>query len=478
MRKHIQLTFVSTLLITLMLAASGRAQQPYPSPVAQPTPRPALQPTLRSELPRLPPSSNSTTTRPPATDIAPFNPSVFPLEIGRHGILVETLDGRTLIEQSANEGFNPASAMKLVTALAALRSFGPQHRFSTAVWTTGIFDAASGTITGDLIVSGLDPAFTYAHAVTIAGELNRLGIRTVTGDLIVAQRFTMNYDWSAQRSGEIFYDTLDATRRPAAATRAWNETRRLTSDAAQYSPLASQIAQTTQTVVPSVAVMGAVYVSNVPAGARVLVTHRSSRLTEILKVLLSYSNNFMAERLGDSLGGTAGLQLLLTRTLGLNPTAIRVASTSGLGVNRLTPRQMMRAYRALVEELARHDLTVADVMPVAGVDPGTLERRFTSLAARGSVIAKTGTLGRTDGGVSALVGQMRAQNGETLYFVIFNQRGNVARFRSAQNEFISGLQAMRGGPASFVYTPQTFALRLSATELNSTQSARPDEYEP
>lgn len=478
MRKQIQLTFVSTLLITLMLAASGRAQQSYPLPVAQPTPRPTLQPTLRNELPRLPPSSTSTPPRTLATDIAPFNPSAFPLAAGRHGVLVETLDGRTLIEQSVNEGFNPASAMKLVTALAALRSFGPNHRFSTAIWTTGTFDAATGTITGDLIVSGLDPAFTYAHAVTVAGELNRLGIRTVTGDLIVAQRFTMNYDWSAQRSGEIFYDTLDATRRPAAATRAWNETRRLTSDAAQYSPLASQTAQTiqtTQTIVPSVAVMGAVYVSNVPAGARVLVTHRSSRLTEVLKVLLSYSNNFMAERLGDSLGGTAGLQLLLTRTLGLDPTPIRVASTSGLGVNRLTPRQMMRVYRALVAELARHDLTVADIMPVAGIDPGTLERRFTSLAARGSVIAKTGTLGRTDGGVSALVGQMRARNGETLYFVIFNQRGSVARFRSAQNEFISGLQAMRGGPASFAYTPQTFALRLSATELNS---GRADEYEP
>ena len=138
----------------------------------------------------------------------------------------------------------------------------------------------------------------------------------------------------------------------------------------------------------------------------------------------------------------------------------------------------MRVYRALIAELARHNLTVADIMPVAGVDPGTLERRFTSPLSRASVIAKTGTLIRTDSGVSALVGQMRARNGETLLFVIFNQRGSVPRFRDAQDTFISSLQATRGGAAAFSYAPQTFALRLSATELNSTRSASPDEYEP
>lgn len=386
--------------------------------------------------------------------------------MGRHGILVETLDGRTLIEQMPNDGFNPASAMKLVTALAALRSLGPQHRFSTAVWTTGEFDAASGTINGDLIVSGLDPSFNYAQAIAIAHELNRLGVRNITGDLIVAPRFTMNYDGSSQRSGERFYDTLDAARRSATATRAWIESRQTIGNAAAL-----------QTV-PSVVVMGAVYVDNVPPGARVLVTHRSSRLVDVLKVLLCYSNNFMAERLGDSVGGTAGLRLLLTDTLRLDPSQIRVASTSGLGINRLTPRQMMRVYRALIDELAKHNLTVADIMPVAGVDPGTLQRRFTSYPSRASVIAKTGTLGRTDGGVSALVGHMRAANGETLLFVIFNQRGSVARFRSAQDEFIAGLQAARGGPAPFAYTPQTFALRLAATELNAARSARADEFEP
>ena len=39
-------------------------------------------------------------------------------------------------------------------------------------------------------------------------------------------------------------------------------------------------------------------------------------------------------------------------------------------------------------------------MPVAGVDPGTLEDRYTDALTRGSVVAKTGTLISTDGGAS------------------------------------------------------------------------------
>ena len=74
----------------------------------------------------------------------------------------------------------------------------------------------------------------------------------------------------------------------------------------------------------------------------------------------------------------------------------------------------MKIYRALRAELKKNGLTPAAIMPVAGIDPGTLEDRFKGLTWRGSVIAKTGTLLRTDGGASSLVGQMRAANGEVL----------------------------------------------------------------
>jgi len=443
-----QLFFVAALLFTF--GASAAAQQDNYTPA----PLPSATPFVVSTWPGMPPVAAS----PDIPQLIPAQPSPTPVFYNQ-GVLVETLDGRIVMEQAANQQYNPASVVKLATALDALQTFGPNYRFSTVVWTNGTFDQATGTITGDLILSGRDPSFHYEHAVAVARELNRLGIRTVTGDLIVPPKFTMNFGWSASRSGEIFYDTLDATRRPAAATRAWFDERLAHSDTA-----ATQI-------IPSVAVMGAVYVSSVPQNARPLLTHRSSKLVDVLKVLLCYSNNFMAERLGDNLGGAAGVQHFLISKVGLAPGDVRLASTSGLGINRLSPRSMMKIYRALLLELAKHRLSPSDIMPVAGIDPGTLQKRYTFGYSRGSVIGKTGTLGRSDGGVSALAGQMRTQSGETLLFIIFNQRGSVSRFREAQDRLVSDLQFARGGPAPFNYSPQTLAMRLSDTELEQADAA-------
>jgi D-alanyl-D-alanine carboxypeptidase/D-alanyl-D-alanine-endopeptidase (penicillin-binding protein 4) len=388
-------------------------------------------------------------------------PSPTPL-YGLQGVLIETLDGKVVSAQNETEQFNPASTLKLATALVALRTLGPEHRFATGVWTDGVLDKNTGVLTGNLYISGRDPSFHYEHGVLLARELNKLGIKQVTGDLIVAPGFTMNFSGSAQRSGERLYDTLDTTRRPAEAMRAWNYERTLLNDKASLE------------TVPSLAVMGAVVVEPVAPTAKLLLTQRSSKLIDILKVLLCYSNNFMAERIGEALGGPESVRQRLTTELGLGPDEIRVASLSGLGVNRISPRVMMKIYRELRVELKKHGLTPAAIMPVAGVDPGTLEDRFTGMPWRGSVIAKTGTLVRTDGGASSLVGQMRAANGEILLFVIMNQRGSVWRFRENQDYLVMLVQNSRGGPKAFEYKPLMLTMQLSHTE--STVAS--EEYEP
>jgi D-alanyl-D-alanine carboxypeptidase len=381
---------------------------------------------------------------------------------GLQGVLVETVDGTVVSSQNENEQFNPASTMKLATALVALRTLGPEHRFATGLWTDGAIDKASGVINGNLYISGRDPSFHYEHGVLLARELNQLGVKQVTGDLIVAPGFTMNFSSSAKRSGERLYDTLDATRRQAEAVRAWNYERTLLNDRASLEN------------VPSVAVMGAVEVAPVVPSAKLLLTQKSSRLVDILKVLLCYSNNFMAERIGEALGGPESVRQQLITQLGLGAEDLKIASLSGLGVNRISPRVMMKIYRELRAELQKHGLTPAAIMPVAGVDPGTLEDRFTGIAWRGSVIAKTGTLMRTDGGASSLVGQMRTANGQVLLFVIMNQRGSVWRFRENQDYLVMLVQNTRGGPKPFDYKPLMLTMQLSNTE--STVAG--EEYEP
>jgi D-alanyl-D-alanine carboxypeptidase/D-alanyl-D-alanine-endopeptidase (penicillin-binding protein 4) len=371
---------------------------------------------------------------------------------GVQGVLIETLDGKTVSAQAADRTFNPASSIKLATALVALRTFGPNNRFTTGFWTDGAFDKASGTIQGNLYVTGRDPSFHHEHAIMIARQLNSLGIRTVSGDLIVAPGFTMNFNWSARASGELLYDTLDAARRSDEAVRAWTYERTALGD------------QSSLQTVSSLAVMGDVRVAPAAPGARLLLTHKSSKLIDVLKVLLCYSNNFMAERIGDSLGGKAAVMRQLVTTLGIPPGEVQLASLSGLGINRVTPRAMMKILRGLRNELQKNRLSPADIMPVAGIDPGTLEDRFTGPAWQGSVIAKTGTLVRTDGGASSLVGQMRTKTGDTLLFVIINQHGSVLRFRSNQDYLVMQVQNSRGGPKAFNYKPVVLTMKLADTE--------------
>ncbi|MDQ3665805.1 MAG: D-alanyl-D-alanine carboxypeptidase [Acidobacteriota bacterium] len=382
---------------------------------------------------------------------------------GLQGVLVETLDGKTVAAQSAEENFNPASAIKLATALVALKTFGPQHRFTTGIWTTGTFDKVTGTLHGNLYISGRDPSFNYENGVMIARQLNTLGIRTITGNLVVAPGFTMKFNWSARRSGEQLYDTLDSTIRSSEASRAWLYERTALGD------------QSSLQSVPSVAVMGEIDVNPVAADAKLVLSQKSSKLVDILKVLLCFSNNFMAERLGDSVGGMQSVRRQLISSLGLSPSEFMISSLSGLGVNRASPRTMMKIFRALREELRKNKLSTTDIMPVAGIDPGTLQERFTGSAWRGSVIAKTGTLIRTDGGVSALVGQMKTAGGETLLFVIMNRQGSVLRFRLNQDYLVMQIQNSRGGPKAFDYKPHLLAMKLADTQSLSSAG---DEYEP
>ena len=418
---------------------------------------------LAAQTPAKDQSTSPTVTTQPQSQIQTTTADDAPAPVyGLQGVLIETLDGKVVSAQAVDQAFNPASSIKLATALVALRNFGPNHRFSTGFWTDGSLDKVSGQITGNLYVTGRDPSFHHEHAVMIARQLNSLGIRSVTGNLIVAPGFTMNFNSSARASGESLYDTLDAARRSSEATRAWNYERTALGDLSSL-----------QTV-PSLTVMGEVNVGSAAPGAALLLTHKSSKLTDVLKVLLCYSNNFMAERIGDSLGGKEAVMRQLVTTLGIPPGEIQFSTLSGLGVNRVTPHAMMKILRGLRNELQKNKLSPSDIMPVAGIDPGTLEDRFTGPAWKGSVIAKTGTLARTDGGASSLVGQMRTMNGDTLLFVIMNQRGNILRFRSNQDYLVMLVQNSRGGPKAFNYKPLALTMKLADTEsVSGTANGEP-----
>ena len=373
---------------------------------------------------------------------------------GYSGIIVEKVDGERVVESGSNLTYNPASNVKIATTYAVLKTFGPDYRFATSVWTDGSWEESTGTIYGNLYVSGRDPVFGFEHAVALAQELNRMGIRTVQGDLVVTDNFTMNYTTSAATSSRSLFTTLDATKRSAAANRVWQN----------FLVNSGRLSQTTAPN-PSITFSGSVYVQSMPSNAKLVFSHESAPMREIVKVMMCYSNNFLAERLGDLVGGPFAVARIVQQNTGTQPAEFYLQSSSGLGINRVTPASMMRLLRVLRNDLSRYRMSFADIMPVAGIDKGTLEGRFDSDFAEGSVVGKTGTLGNTDGGVSALAGEMNTRGGRLL-FVIFNQRGSVSRFRSFQNLYVSTIQGQFGGAAPISYSPISLDYRLSKTKFS------------
>jgi D-alanyl-D-alanine carboxypeptidase/D-alanyl-D-alanine-endopeptidase (penicillin-binding protein 4) len=168
------------------------------------------------------------------------------------------------------------------------------------------------------------------------------------------------------------------------------------------------------------------------------VIYRSQPLLSLLKGLNDYSNNIF-KPFADAAGGASAIETLARNAV---PAAMRAEIILGDGAgedpsNRLSPRAAVRLLRALEQELAMSRHTLADVLPVAGVDEGTLLRRLSSPEAMGHVVGKTGTFG--DYGASALVGALRTEDRGTVYFAVLNHDVPVPEARRRQDRFVRAL---------------------------------------
>jgi serine-type D-Ala-D-Ala carboxypeptidase/endopeptidase (penicillin-binding protein 4) len=443
-QKNLRLSVVTIIWIGLAVVANF-AQPVYSRPT-QPSPTPFMQPIIIQTGQKPAPT--------PGVQVIDQvdGPELIERIPGYSGILVETQDGKTVRENSANYAFNPASNVKILTTFAVLKTLGPNFRFPTNVYTDGTVDN-QGNLIGNLYITGRDPSFNFEHAVEIAEALNKGGIRTVQGDMIVTDRFVMNFTESTERSAQSLFAAIDANKRSAAATRSWQT---FLASSGKFNQLSS---------IPSVSFTGGLYVDVMPSNAKMLFSHESAPLKEIVKVTMAYSNNFLAERLGDYVGGPYSVASICHQNAGVAPAELVIQTSSGLGTNRVTPRAMMKVLRSLNKLLETNKMTFGDVMPIAGMDVGTLQNRFKEGFSRGSVVGKTGTLGNTDGGVSALSGMMNTKKGK-LFFVIFNQRGGVNGFRSFQNSYVAKIQDEFGGAQPFGYTTVAFATRLANTKIS------------
>ncbi|HPC84350.1 MAG TPA: D-alanyl-D-alanine carboxypeptidase [Thermoanaerobaculaceae bacterium] len=380
-----------------------------------------------------------------------------PLELVWH---VETLDGTVLDSRCADEPINPASVVKVATTLWALEALGPDARFETRVWARGRIDAARRTLLGDLVVQGgHDPDFHEGNAFLLALALNQRGIERVTGALIVDSRFWMGWEnGSAGRDPDPvkrgllmaarLRQALDPKRWGQAARHAWIELAKSRS----LDPRRP----------PRVAIVKGIGVDGHVVEGELLAVHRSRPVAATLRRFNCYSNNDI-ERIGEAIGPLDELVSLITARTHARPDEVQLETSSGLGVNRLTPRQIVALLRDLRETAQRLGVRVEELLPVAGCDPGTVER-FYPLLTGGSVttalVGKTGTLTATDGGVSVLAGLLNTGSGELVFCVAVPRAGGkLGRARKAEEEWVLELLARRGGAR-----PRACAPALSASE--------------
>jgi serine-type D-Ala-D-Ala carboxypeptidase/endopeptidase (penicillin-binding protein 4) len=368
------------------------------------------------------------------------------------GVYVEAADGKVLLAQAAEKPVHPASVSKVPTTLALLRKLGPEYRFVT---TFGASDrVVDGVLLGDLLVeSGADPAFVDEDALLVADRLIEMGVRQVAGGLRL--RGTLTFDWQSDEdgsrlrralSGSVSAGALASVRAFELETSNGSAPRpgslqaqgiRFETVGGAYAPVGA--APEATGAAPPTAVTGTNMSSpGAERHERLLVIHRSQPLLALAKSLNDYSNNIF-KPLADQAGGAAAVETLARSAV---PEALRAQITLGDGAgtdprNRLSPRAAVSLLRALDKELQASGHALFDILPVAGIDDGTLRHRLDAPEEAGRVVGKTGTFG--DYGASALVGAISTTDQGTVYFAILNHGVPVPEARRRQDRFVRSL---------------------------------------
>lgn len=365
-------------------------------------------------------------------------------EIGAdHGVFVRAENGAILAALNSTRPYHPASVTKVATTLAFLSRLRPDRRFRTTFLAEG--PAAGGTLRGDLIVQAEgDPYFLFANAFRVLLALRDEGIRRVNGAIRVEGPFY--FDWTPDPAGRrlkrVWMGRLGAESWPVV-------TRALFSGAVM--PLQDYRLRFGR---------GA----REPDRRRPLVVHGSPPLLRHLKDFNSHSNDNFHE-FSYQIGGPEAVQRILRASVsGVPRSAIVIDNAAGDGRNnQMSPRAAVAMFAALERTLRKHGLSFPDVLPVAGVDPGTLRDRLAAPRYRGAVVGKSGTVRVLRIGTLAGVAYTR-KYGRT-FFAIMTRGVPLWIARERQNAFLRGLLDAAGArplPPGVAPSPAFMEARLES----------------
>lgn len=340
------------------------------------------------------------------------------------GVFVQAEDGTVLVAQQETRPVHPASVTKVATTLALLERLGYEHRFETQFVAGG--PVAAGSLDGDLVVrANGDPFFIFENAFLMLRKLDALGLRQIKGDIKVEGPLIFN--WKADPAGHRLKRALQGLD----GGEAWAS---IGEPSAQLSKAALRFAAG----------------GSHQASDKVLVTNRSPPLNAIVKALNGYSNNVF-HLLSDRIGGPQAVEAMIRKHL---PSALssEVTITNAAGaeeLNRLSPRAAVAILWELRKHLRALGKDLPDVLPVNGLDAGTLKKRLDEQPYRARIVGKTGTFGSV--GASALVGVLRTHKYGNVAFAVLNSWVPVPEARARQDAFLRALiEATDAEPWAYV----------------------------
>lgn len=388
-----------------------------------------------------PTSSTDPTASPSASSTSARTCSVAeqakdPLLGSLSAVVLNTATGETLFDRNANTPAATASAMKLVTASAALLTLGPNYRVETRVYQDS---ANPGTI---ILVGGGDPTLSRTAAgkqsvyrdapklATLALNVNKKMAATPITKIILDATLFSGASWepswekSEMTNGymsEVTALQVDGDRaNPAAETS--KRTASSVANAGKY--FKSALGDSAKGAVVEVGTM--------PSGATQIASVSSQPISKWITHMLQVSDNTEAEALArlvaldsgfeGSFGSIDSAFKKALSQVGLDLTGATIKDGSGLSdLNAVSPMALAK----LAEIVNRGDTPVTDIrngLPVAG-ESGSLASRFKgdNADAIGHIFAKTGWIKRG----YTLAGVINAKDGTILTFAIY-ALGNVS----------------------------------------------------
>lgn len=357
------------------------------------------------------------------------------------------------VDRAANSALMPASTTKLLTSAAALRTFGPEHRFTTTVRLLGnqVF-----------LVGGGDPQLTTlptSPVINADASLVRLARRTAVAlRQAGVEQVRLRYDASlfGEPSVAEFWDSdFPAIGVVAPITSLSADGGRLQPPADARAPNPPLTAAETfgrLLTQRGVTVLGQPVAR--PADGDEIAAVESAPLADLVEHLLLTSDNTEADILAHHVGlavlddptfaGGAQATLQVLSDLGIDTAGIVLNDGSGLArTNRISPRALLDVLRAAVETDPERLWPIYTGLPVAGFD-GSLAARFSAPSARparGAVTGKTGTLT----GTSTLAGLAADRDGQVLLYALMTNEVDAYAASSAIDNVLARVAGCRCG---------------------------------